>query len=160
TRFVYASSASVYGFGERPWTEDDVPAATDFYSATKLAAERFAGAYDAMLGTTILRFVAPYGPGQRNRMIPRLIDNVRAGDPITLNQGDRPRMNPVYVDDVVRVVDAALRSDGSSLLNVAGPDAATIREIVEHIGRALDVEPDFVQGDGTAGEIVCDTARM
>jgi nucleoside-diphosphate-sugar epimerase len=30
SRFVFASSASVYGFGDRPWTEDDAPAATDF----------------------------------------------------------------------------------------------------------------------------------
>jgi UDP-glucose 4-epimerase len=60
-RFVFASSASVYGFGDRPWSEDDRPAATDFYSATKLAAEGFVRAFQPFVGTTILRLVAPYG---------------------------------------------------------------------------------------------------
>jgi nucleoside-diphosphate-sugar epimerase len=160
-RFVFASSASVYGFGERPWVEDDVPAATDFYSATKLAAERFVRAYSGTFGTTILRFVAPYGPGQRNRMIPRLVDGVREGRPITLNAGGRPRMNPIYVGDVVRVVEAALESSGDQLLNVAGDEAVTIRELGQAMGRALGRDPVFEQGSGAAtGDIVCDNARM
>lgn len=161
SHFVFASSASVYGFGERPWSEDDVPAATDFYSATKLAAERFVTAHEAFFSTTIMRLVAPYGPGQRNRMIPRLIDSVREGRAITLNEGGRPRMNPVYVDDVVRVVSAALAGDGNHLVNVAGPDAVSIRELGQTIGDVLGREPRFETGSGRApGDIVCSNAGM
>lgn len=160
TRFVFASSASVYGFGDRPWTEDDVPAANDFYSATKLAAERFVRAYETFFGTTVLRFVAPFGPGQRGRMIPRLVENVRAGNPITLNVDAQPRMNPVYIDDVVTTVLAALASKGHQLVNVAGDDTASIRELAESIGRALDRAPVFEQGDGRAGDIVCANDRL
>jgi UDP-glucose 4-epimerase len=160
TRFVLASSASVYGFGERPWTEEDVPTASDFYSATKLAAERFVAAYGHLFGTTILRLVAPYGPGQRGRMIPRLIESVRQGRRITLNVGAKPRMNPVFVDDVVRVIDGALGSDGHQLVNVAGNETASIRELCESIGRVLDIAPLFEQGTGTAGDIICSNDRM
>lgn len=161
SHFVFASSASVYGFGERPWTEDDTPTATDFYSATKLAAERFIGAHSGFFSTTIMRLVAPYGPGQRNRMIPRLIDSVREGRAITLNEGGRPRMNPVYVADVVRVVSAALATEGSQIVNVAGPDAASIRDIGELIGGVLGREPEFQTGTGRApGDIVCANDRM
>jgi UDP-glucose 4-epimerase len=160
-RFVLASSASVYGFGDRPWTEEDLPAATDFYSATKLAAERFVRSYSGVLGTTILRVVAPYGPGQRNRMIPRLIDSVRDGKPITLNAGGRPRMNPVYVADVVRVIEAALESEGDQLVNVAGDDAATIRELSELVGRVVRRDPAFEEGSAqVAGDIVCENRLM
>jgi nucleoside-diphosphate-sugar epimerase len=160
TRFVFASSASVYGFGGQPWSEEDIPAASDFYSATKLAAERFVGAYRHLFGTTILRLVAPYGPGQRNRMIPRLIDSVREGRPITLNVGAKPRMNPVYVDDVVRVIEAALSSEAHQIVNVAGDEVASIRELCESIGRAIDVDPLFEQGEGAAGDIVCKNECM
>jgi UDP-glucose 4-epimerase len=160
-RFVYASSASVYGFGDQPWTEDDAPAATDFYSATKLAAERFVGVYSDTFGTTIMRLVAPYGPGQQNRMIPRLIANVRDGRPITLNAGGRPRMNPIYVGDVVRVVEAALESEHDQLLNLAGDDVVSIRELGEAIGRVVDRKPEFEEGTSSAaGDIVCDNDRM
>ena len=159
-RFVFASSASVYGFGDRPWTEDDVPAALDFYSATKLAGERFVGAHSPFLGTTIVRLVAPYGPGQKNRMIPRLIESVREERPITLNVGDRPRMNPIYVGDVVRLVEAALVSDGDQIVNAAGDEAVSIRELGERIGRVLGVSPIFEQGGGAAGDVVCSNDRM
>jgi nucleoside-diphosphate-sugar epimerase len=160
SRFVFSSSASVYGLGDRQWTEDDVPAASDFYAATKLAAERFVRAYAQFFGTTILRLVAPYGPGQRNRMIPRLIASVQEGRPITLNAEAKPRMNPIFVDDVVRVIDRALASGGDQLVNAAGDEAATIRQIAESIGRAIGATPVFEQGAAESGDIVCDNSRM
>jgi UDP-glucose 4-epimerase len=161
TRFMLASSASVYGFGDRPWVEDDLPAATDFYSATKLASERFVRAYSGTFGITVLRLVAPYGPGQENRMIPRLIESVREGRPILLNAGGRPRMNPIYVRDVVRVMEAALESSGDHLLNVAGDETVSIRGLAEAIGRALGREVAFDQGSSAApGDIVCNNGRM
>ena len=160
TRFVFASSASVYGLGDAAWSEDDAPAATDFYSATKLAAERLVGAYRGELGTTIMRLVAPYGPGQRNRMIPRLVASVREGRPVQLNAGGRPRMNPIYVDDVVHVIERALESDGNHVVNVAGDDAMTIRELAEAIGAAVGSEPVFEERDGVSGDVVADNRRM
>ena len=35
----------------------------------------------------ILRLVAPYGPGQRNRLVPGLISRVQEGRPVTLREG-------------------------------------------------------------------------
>jgi UDP-glucose 4-epimerase len=161
TRFVLASSASVYGLGDGVRSETDPPRATDFYSATKLAAERFVSAYSAHVGTTILRPVTPYGPGQRSRLIPRLVSSVREGRPIDLNGGGRPRMNPVYVADVVHVIEASLPDDGHRLLNVAGEEPVTIRELANAIGNALGVEPVFHETDAPApGDIVCDNSRM
>jgi nucleoside-diphosphate-sugar epimerase len=159
TSFVFASSASVYGLGERVFREDDAPAASDFYAATKIAAERLVGAYDDLLGTTSLRLVAPYGPGQRNRLVPALIDRVRGGRAITLADGGRPRMNPVYVDDVVRVIRAALDSP-VGVVNVGGDEAVTIRELGEAIGAAVGVEPSFEAGGTAAGDLVVENSRF
>ena len=94
-------------------------------------------------------------------MIPRLVDSVREGRPITLNAGGRPRMNPIYVGDVVRAVEATLESSGDQLLNVAGDEAVTIRELGQAMGRALGRDPVFEQGSGAApGDIVCANVRM
>jgi UDP-glucose 4-epimerase len=159
-RFVFASSASVYGFGERPFEEDDPPRASDFYSATKLAAERLIGAYSDQFATTVLRLVAPYGPGQRNRLIPGLVERIREGRAITLHDGGRPRLNPVYVDDVVRAVLAALEG-ARGVLNVAGDEAVTIRELGDLIGETLDVAPVYEEGaGGTTGDLVADNGRL
>jgi len=159
--FVYASSASVYGLGERPWTEEDPTGATDFYSSTKLASERFVGAYAGDLSTWCLRFVAPYGSGQRNRLIPRLIANVQQQAPVTLNAGGRPRMNPIHVRDVVSVVLAALATPGSGVVNVAGDETASIKQLAEEIGRLVGRVPIFAEGGGgAAGDLVCDNSLM
>jgi nucleoside-diphosphate-sugar epimerase len=159
--FVLASSASVYGFGDAPFPEDAPAQASDFYSATKIAAERLVTAYESLLRTTILRLVAPYGPGQRGRLIPSLVARVRAGQPITLNDGGRPRLNPIYVDDVVSVVVAALAGVAAGTLNVAGDERVSIRDLGDAIGGTLGVEALYEeQSGGTAGDLIADNARL
>ena len=159
--FVFASSGSVYGTSDAPLTEASPLAARDFYAATKVAAERLTQAYDQHFGTTILRLFVPYGPGQVRRMLPRLADRIRSGEPIQLNREGRPRMNPIYVDDVSRVVAGALaRDDGAGVLNVAGDDVTDIRAVSELIGEIIGVEPKFEEGEGRAADIVADNATL
>jgi len=160
-RFVFASSASVYGLGETPFREDDPLVARDFYAATKVAAERFVDAYSGGFSTTTLRLVAPYGPRLHGRLIAALATRVRDRSPITLNDGGRPRTNPVYVDDVVSVVRRALDADASRVLNVAGDDIVSIEELARVIGDALGIEPIFEAGDQqVAGDLVADNRRL
>jgi UDP-glucose 4-epimerase len=160
-RFVYASSASVYGFGERPFREDDSAEFDNFYAVTKRNAERLVAAYGGFFGTAILRLVAPYGPGQSGRMIPAVIGRVRDGQPVTLNGGGRPRMNPIYVEDAARAFVEALELDGNHLVNVAGQDVVGIDDIARIAGEALGREPVFEDGSADApGDVVADTARF
>jgi nucleoside-diphosphate-sugar epimerase len=160
-RFVYASSASIYGGGDGAFDEDDAPGGRDFYAATKIAAEALVAGYTGLLeGTTTLRLVAPYGPGQTGRLIPALIERVRAGREVMLNEGGRPRLNPIYVDDVVRVVLRALELPGHRVVNVAGDEVVSVRELAEAIGEALGTEPVFEESGGTAVDLVARNERM
>ena len=159
-RFLYASSASVYGFGERPFAEDDQVSAHDLYTATKLHSEQLVAAYGGFFQAAVFRLVAPYGPGQRGRMIPRVIGRVRDGRPVTLNDGGRPRMNPIYVTDAVRAVVAALDLDTSAVVNVAGDQVVGIREIATLAGEALGRGPVFEDGGPAGGDLVADTTRF
>ena len=108
-RFVYASSASVYGGGERPWRETDPTEGEGYYAATKQAAERLAWAYADVFPVVTLRLVTPYGPGQRNRLVPGLLSRVQEGRPVSLREGGRPRMNPIFVEDVAEVFAQSLQ---------------------------------------------------
>ncbi len=160
-RFVFTSSGSVYGGRERPLREDDSLAAKDFYSATKIAAERAVEAFSPYLGTTVLRLFAPYGPAQTGRLIPGLINRVRTGQPATLKQGRGPRFNPIYADHVVDVVAQSLNSAGHHLLNVGGDEALSVRDMAETIGRVLGREPVFQDQPGEiGGDVVGDTTRL
>jgi UDP-glucose 4-epimerase len=159
-RFVLASSASVYG-GGLELEEDDPLLATDFYAATKIAAEHFVGAYAGLVeGTTTMRLVAPYGPGQVGRLIPRLAERIRAGDVVALNEGGSPRLNPIFVEDVVRVVISALERPGHRRVNVAGDEIVGVRELAQLIGGTLGVEPSFEESGATAVDVVARNERM
>lgn len=149
--FVHASSGSVYGAGADVRREDDPDRADDFYARTKQHAEQLVHAYSDRLSTVVLRLFAPYGPGQSGRLVPALIDRVRNGKPVTLNEGGRPRLTPTYVDDVVDAMIASLGVEGHVVANVAGDETVSIRELAELIGQAVDREPIFEDGDATVG---------
>jgi nucleoside-diphosphate-sugar epimerase len=160
--FVHASSGTVYGLGDEPFRESDPVRHHQLYATTKIHAEDLVARYaDQLDGAVSLRLFAPYGPGQVNRMIPGIIGRVRAGTPVSLNQGGRPRMNPIYIDDAVAAILAALGADGHRIVNVAGDEIVTIRQIAEAAGRAVGAEPVFEDGGGTAaGDVIGDTSAF
>ena len=161
-RFVHASSGTVYGLGDEPFRESDPVRHHQLYATTKIHAEDLVARYaDQLDGAVSLRLFAPYGPGQVNRMIPGIIGRVRAGTAVSLNAGGRPRMNPIYIDDAVAAILAALAVDGHKIVNVAGDEIVTIREIAEAAGRAVGREPVFEDGGGqAAGDVIGDTTAF
>jgi nucleoside-diphosphate-sugar epimerase len=161
-RFVHASSGTVYGLGERPFRESDPLRHHQLYATTKIHSEDLVARYaDLLDGAVSLRFFAPYGPGQVNRLVPGIIGRVRDGRAVSLVQGGRPRMNPIYVDDAVAAILAALEVDGHMIVNVAGDEVVTIRDIAEAAGRALGAEPAFEEAEGAAaGDVVGDTTAF
>lgn len=160
-RFVLASSGSVYAPSPRPILETDPAQPLSFHPATKLFAEQLLGYYERELDVVRLRLFAPYGPGQRDRMIPRLIEAVADGRPVQLSRGGEPRLNPIHVDDVVSIIGQAIAGAGAPVVNVAGPRALSVAEIAEIIGAILRREPLFEPRDiDPAGDLIADTGLM
>lgn len=161
TSFVFASTGSVYGPGERPWHEDDPVVGGGAYAATKVAAERIVGAFAPHMSTVTLRLFGPYGMGQRARLVPGLVGRVLRGDAVSLREGGRPRINPVWIRDVVEVFTASLGLTGSHTVNVAGEEVLSIREMATIIGEVAGRVPVFEEVAGsTGGDTVGDTARL
>ena len=158
--FVHASSGSIYGLGEGRVAEDDPRRATDFYAVTKRNAELLLEAYRPHLATVVLRLFAPYGPTQTGRLIPGLVRRVRDGDTVTLADGGRPRLTPIFVDDVVRTFAAALALDGHHVVNVAGDETVGIDGLARAIGAVVGREPVFEAGPPAAGDLVADNRRL
>src|SRR5262249_12634737 len=84
-RFILASTASVYSAGNAPCHEEAGLQPNDFYAATKLAAETLLHPYARYFRTCALRLFTPYGPGQRNRLIPTVFQRVRERQPVTFD---------------------------------------------------------------------------
>ena len=164
--FVYASSGGLYGTANGIVAEESPtppPGQTlGFYPTTKLCGELLAKAYASVMNIVILRFFFIYGPGQKvDMLVPRLIGNVAAGLPIML-QGERGiRINPVHVEDAACATAAALGQEGAHVINVAGPQVLSLRDMGEIIGATLGKIPRFqIDIHAQPIDLIGDISRM
>ena len=160
-KFVLGSSGGIYGHGEDAFREDDVIHPDNplgFYLASKHCAELLSAKFFDLL---ILRFFFVYGPGQRSSMlIPRLIDSVRYGRPITLQGHDGIRINPIYVGDAADALVRLLALEGTHKINVAGLEVLALRDICDVIGEAVGRVPVYKSEPGVPRHIIGDIAKM
>ena len=70
-------------------------------------------------------------------LMPRLVENVHAGRPITLQGDDGMRFNPIHVSDAARATISAAALKSSAVINVAGPEVLSMRGVGECIGAAI-----------------------
>jgi len=141
--FIYASSGSLYGFGTRQFREDSDLQIKDFYTVSKMCAELLVGTYKDFFNTHILRMFFPYGPGQRGRRIPMIAGRVLCGQPVDLVNEGQPCINPIYVGDLVELIERALSVQGNHIVNVAGDEEISMLNIAELIGELADKKPLF-----------------
>ena len=141
--FVYASSGGVYGYSQNNHSENDPVSPIDFYALTKYESELLVKHFSQYFSTIILRFFFPYGPKQKNRLIPQLIDKIREDKAITMyNKGD-PTINPIYISDVVEAMKRALSLKSSNIINIAGSEKINILELSHLIGSLINNSPRF-----------------
>jgi nucleoside-diphosphate-sugar epimerase len=141
-QFCLVSSGAVY----EPFTgllrEDAAVAPRGFLGASKLASEIIAWPFSGLFKLSILRLFFPYGPGQRDRLIPDLIRRIRCGEAVQVTpNGEGMRLVPTFVEDIADVFLASVESSWTGTVNVATSEALSIREIAELIGRRLGVQP-------------------
>jgi UDP-glucose 4-epimerase len=132
TRFVFASSAAVYGAPARlPIDECDPAVPVSPYGLSKLVAERYIALYARLYGLSaaVVRPFSVYGPFQTKQVVYSFLRDLRRtpGELAVLGDGTQIR-DLVYVTDVVRaLMTVAVRgtSDGQAY-NVATGRSTTI----------------------------------
>ena len=142
-QFIFASTGDVYGPQLGLSKETDAASPTNYYGVTKYAAELLVQSYSPYMVPTVLRLFQPYGPRQAGRLIPKLMERIRQKEPVQLHNEGRPRMTPVYVDDVTHAIQRAIDVAYGGILNIAGDRALSMRELAEEIGLALGNQPKF-----------------
>jgi len=159
--FCLASSGTVYEPYAGQISEGAAVAPTGYLGASKFAAEVVSRPYADLFALSILRLFFPYGPGQRERLVPDLIERVRNDVPIRLScDGEGLRLVPTFVDDIVDVIVAALVGSWRGTFNVASPVVLSIREMTELIGRIIGKRPRFEVTSERAGVIVPQLDRL
>jgi len=159
--FCLVSSGTVYEPFAGALHEDAALAPTGNLGATKLAAEVIARPFGALFPVSILRLFAPYGPGQKDRLVSDLIHRVRRGEAVALPfEGGGRRFSPTYVDDVCAAMLAAIEESWNGVFNLATPEALSIQEAALAIGKALGKKPVFERKDLDSPEVVPDLTRL
>jgi UDP-glucose 4-epimerase len=167
TRFVYASSSSVYGDHVAiPFREDVMVQPLSPYGVTKLAAEHLCLLYTANHGvpTVSLRFFTVYGPKQRPDMgFHRFMSAALAGRPITLYGDGEQTRDFTYVDDIVAALIAAGdRGPAGGVYNIGGGSRVSINQVLAEIERLAGVPLDIRREDAQKGDMrntFADTSR-
>lgn len=150
-RFVYVSSAEVYGRPEvNPVDEESPPRPRSPYATSKVAAEHFVETYAHAHGMDayILRPFSVYGPGSpANSLIGTILRQVTCEDEVLL--GDlTPVRDYVFVDDVADAIMCAAIAPCSGAIAVnVGSGTGTAVEMVAATamrlaGRRLRVRAD------------------
>ncbi|AOG12664.1 NAD-dependent epimerase/dehydratase family protein (plasmid) [Agrobacterium sp. MA01] len=164
SRFAYASSGGIYGSGDPAFRETSPviqPGTLGYYLGSKVSCEALVSSYAAFMKIMVLRFFFIYGAGQnRTMLIPRLIDNIREGRPVTI-QGERGlRLNPVHVSDASAAVVAALTSEADGVYNIGGPQVLALRELCAEIERLTGRSALIHTTEGVPSDVVGDITRM
>lgn len=144
SRFVTASTGSVYEPFTGPMSEDSLPEPTGFYGASKLAAENLSGAYTSRMSICNLRVFFLFGPGQTNTFVARLINTVQSGGTVTLPaDGDGLVFVPTLAKDTAGVFKAALDERWTGIYNVASPHKISVKALALAIGEATGKTVNF-----------------
>ena len=160
---VLASSSSVYGnCKEVPFREDMI---VDFaispYAATKKANEVMAHVYHKLYDMNIimLRFFTVYGPRQRPDLAINKFTRLMLEDKEIPMFGDGTTSRDyTYVDDIV---DGIIKSceytlshkDVYEILNLGNSSPISLKEMINIIGKTLNVEPKIKQLPMQPGDV-------
>jgi len=160
TRFVMASSSSVYGGNTKvPFSEaDEIHQPVSPYAATKRATELLAYTHHHLFGipTTCLRFFTVYGPRQRPEMaIHKFVRLTLAGEPIPFFGDGETRRDYTYIDDIVDgVVRSIDRCEGYEIYNLGESRTTSLSELVALIGEACGRAPVLDRQPMQPGDVV------
>lgn len=158
-----ASSSAVYGSNPRlPKVETDWTRPLSPYGVTKLATESYAIAYNRSYGMSnlALRFFNVYGPLQPAdhayaAVIPRFIDAMLAGRPLTVHGDGMQSRDFTFVDTVcavlARAAIEAITSDDP--VNLAFGTNTTLMDVVERLTKISGVEVVLDHVDSRTGDV-------
>jgi UDP-glucuronate 4-epimerase len=159
SRFVYASSSSVYGNSPRyPTAETDLPLPHSPYGVTKLAGEHLCGLYAGSHGvpTIALRYFTVFGPRQRPDMaIYRMIEAALNQTPFRLYGDGEQIRDFTFVDDVVdaNLAAAAASTDPGAVVNVSGGASVSMNRLIEIVGELAGKAVPVEKEDAKLGDV-------
>jgi UDP-glucose 4-epimerase len=166
--FLYASTGNVYAPSLEATAEEAPLRPVDLYSCTKRTGEELVQLYEPWMAPIIVRLFGVYGPYQRDRLLPNLLNRIVRKQPILVEPAiqEQPdeglRWTPCHVRDVVQVlVKLATEKSESCVLNLAGPEVVSIVQIANAAARLIGEQVSLqFQNRLRQRDLVADTSRL
>jgi UDP-glucose 4-epimerase len=141
-RFIYVSSASVYGQPNYlPIDEGHPTQPVDPYGASKLAGEALVRSYATSYGldTISVRLFNAYGPGQaEHNVIPSIVSQAQSGERIELGNLS-PSRDFIYIEDVIAALRTVIEAGKSgTVYNVARGESVAVGDVARMVINELD----------------------
>lgn len=161
-KFLFASSASVYGNQDAPMRESDHPQPQTPYGIAKLAGEGLLRFYATQhnLDYLAFRFFNVYGAGQDTdayytSVINVFIERLARGEPPVVDGSGDQSMDFVNINDLARALHLGIESDTSNdIFNIGSGDSTTIATLAEMLIDIMDadIEPQYKDRDVLVSE--------
>jgi UDP-glucose 4-epimerase len=160
-RFVYASSAAVYGAPDRVPVDESTPVRPQSpYGLEKAVADQYAALFRELYGLRSLglRYFNVYGPRQDPAspyagVISKFFDAARGGRALRAFGDGKQTRDFVFVRDVARVNVAALGATAEGVCNVGTGRSASLLELIEVLERVCGRELPVSHEPPRAGDI-------
>lgn len=148
-RYHQISTDEVYGWVDKPATENDPLIPRSPYAAAKASGDLMVNAYHIThhVPTTITRASNTVGPYQYpEKVVPLFITNALANEPLPLYGDGKQIRDWLYVTDHCEAVDVVLHQGKlGEAYNVGGDNERHNVEVVKIILDTLDKSPDLVR---------------
>lgn len=160
-RFIYASSAAVFGHpSELPLSEESPTGPISPYGLEKLVNEQYAQLYQNLHGISCLgfRFFNVYGPRQNPKsaysgVISKFIGNIGNGLPVTVFGDGCQTRDFVYVSDVAKACLQAIKSQVTGVLCVGTGRSVSLLDLVSCIEKSTKMRAEVIHTEPVVGDI-------
>jgi nucleoside-diphosphate-sugar epimerase len=173
-RFIYLSSQSIYGWQGAPWSEKAPASPKGIYAGSKYAGEKAVCRFDDRLNYLILRPARMCGVSlftRWNELIPRFVNLIYQGKPISIYGDGNQRYDLIHVSDVAGFTAKIpeMYPDGwNDVYNIGSGGSMSLNEIVEnltHIASEMQLPPVQViykpqTGSGSPSHLELDTTHV
>ncbi|MEF2245418.1 NAD-dependent epimerase/dehydratase family protein [Paenibacillus sp. IITD108] len=168
-KFIYASSAAVYGLQEQlPITEDAHCSPISPYGISKLSGELYSSKWEELYGlsTLGLRFSNVYGPRQdglgEGGVISIFMNRMIAEQPLLVYGDGEQTRDFIYVEDVAYAIYRGANSYQSGIYNLSVNQQTSVNRIISVLGEIQPLK-EVVYTEKRVGDIdhsVLDNTRV
>ena len=174
-RYVFASSAAVYGDASEPPQREDMPVSPlSPYALQKQAGERYGQIYHQLYGlpTVGLRFFNVFGERQRpdsaySGVISRFVDALDQGRQPTIFGDGLQSRDFVHVANVVSAIGSVLTAEPANVagqvFNVGGGESVTLLDLLNELAKLKNIQVQPRLEPARLGDVRhsrADTARL